>query len=99
MRLEFHPEAAAEFGAAAEYYDAAAPGLGSRFRLAVQRTTDFALAHPGGGVKRGVAESRRIVVQGFPYEVVYRVRGELLEVLAVAHLRRRPGYWRNRPAR
>src|SRR4051812_41976137 len=99
MKLEFHPEAAAELVAAAQYYDAAAPGLGSRFALAVRRATDFALAHPGGGAPRGVADARRIVVHGFPYEVVYRVRGELLEVMAVAHLRRRPGYWRDHPAR
>jgi toxin ParE1/3/4 len=99
MRLEFHHEAAAELVAAAEYYDAAAPGLGSRFVRAVRHATDFALTHPNGGAERGVAEARRVVVHGFPFEVVYRVRGELLEVLAVAHLRRRPGYWRDRPAR
>jgi len=97
VRLAFHPAAAEEFGAAAEYYDAAAPGLGSRFALAVRRATDLALAHPSGGAERGVAGARRLVVHGFPYEVVYRVRGEVLEVLAVAHLRRRPGYWRDRP--
>ena len=99
MRLAFHPAAAEEFGAAAEYYDAAAPGLGSRFVLAVRRATDLALAHPTGGAERGVAGTRRLVVHGFPYEVVYRVRGELVEVVAVAHLRRRPGYWRERHAR
>jgi plasmid stabilization system protein ParE len=99
VRVAFHPAAAEEFGAAAAYYDAAAPGHGSRFVLAVRRATDLALAHPSGGAERGVASARRLVVHGFPYEVVYRVRGEVLEILAVAHLRRRPGYWRDRAVR
>lgn len=45
MRLIFHPEAREEFLAAAEYYDSAVPGLGSRFLVAVRRTTDIILEH------------------------------------------------------
>lgn len=36
------------------------------------------------------------MVSGFPYDIVYRVTTADLEVLAVAHHRRRPGYWRRR---
>jgi len=32
----------------------------------------------------------------FPYSIVYRVETEKVFVLAVAHLRRRPLYWRDR---
>jgi plasmid stabilization system protein ParE len=95
VRLEFHPEARDEFVAAAEYYDAAVPELGSRFLLAVRRTADIALAHPEAGSPRG-ASTRRVLVSGFPYDLVYRVRGDLLEILALAHQHRRPGYWRER---
>ena len=95
MRLEFHPEARDEFVAAADYYNAAVPVLGDRFLLAVQRTTDMVLRHPTAGTQRG-ATARRLLVIGFPYDVVYQVRGDLVEVLAVAHQRRRPNYWRRR---
>jgi toxin ParE1/3/4 len=32
----------------------------------------------------------------FPFTLVYRLRGDEVEILAVAHARRRPGYWRSR---
>lgn len=94
MILTFHPAARDEFVAAVEYYEAAMPGLGNRFQHAVRRTTDLALLHPEAGTPRGVA--RRLPVSGFPYDAVYRIRGEVIEVLAVLHHHRRPGYWRSR---
>jgi hypothetical protein len=39
---------------------------------------------------------RRYVMCRFPFLVVYRVVGSEIEVIAVAHARRRPGYWRSR---
>jgi plasmid stabilization system protein ParE len=95
MNVVFHPAARDEFVAAAEYYESAVPGLGSRFLLAVRRTTDVATRHPdAGSVRRGAA--RRLFVRGFPYDLIYQVRDEALEILAVAHQHRRPGYWRDR---
>lgn len=38
-------------------------------------------------------------VQGFPYRIVYFVNGDLMTVVAVAHTKRRPGYWRDRVSR
>lgn len=35
-------------------------------------------------------------VSDFPYRVVYFVEGDLLKIVAVAHAKRRPGYWRDR---
>lgn len=95
MKLVFHPEARDEFVAAAAYYDAAVPGLGDRFLLAVRRTTELLLRHPTSGTPR-TASARRILVTGFPYDVIYQVRESVVEVLAVAHQHRRPGYWRER---
>ena len=39
---------------------------------------------------------RRCLLSGFPYGVVYRVQPERVEVLAIMHLKRRPGYWHSR---
>jgi plasmid stabilization system protein ParE len=93
--LEFHPAAQDEFAAAAEYYETAVPGLGSRFLVAVRRMTEIALQHPDAGSHRGDS-ARKLVVTGFPYDVVYRVRGDVVSILAVAHHHRRPGFWRGR---
>jgi len=95
VRVSFHPEARDEFIAAAEYYDHAVPGLGDRFLVAVRRAIELAVAHPAAGsVRTGTA--RRLLVHGFPYDVVYQVEQDELQVLAVAHQHRKPGYWRER---
>ena len=39
---------------------------------------------------------RRLLLKVFPYRIIYRVEGEEIVVYAVAHVRRRPGYWRQR---
>lgn len=48
---------------------------------------------PGGSDSRTV---RSKGVTGFPCRVVYFVNADLLTVVAGAHSKRRPGYWRDR---
>ncbi len=92
--LRFHPAAQEEFVESALYYEAARPGLGQLFREAVRIGLDRIMAQPEiGAVRRG---TRRLVVDGFPYDIVYRSVDADLEVLALAHHRRRPWYWRRR---
>ena len=38
----------------------------------------------------------RARVQGFPFRLVYFIVGDVLWVLAVAHDKRKPGYWLDR---
>lgn len=40
--------------------------------------------------------TRRCLVNRFPYGIVYQVRVDEILVVAVAHLHRKPGYWKNR---
>jgi plasmid stabilization system protein ParE len=40
--------------------------------------------------------TRRYLLRRFPYAVIYRAQAERVLVVAVAHMRRRPGYWRGR---
>jgi hypothetical protein len=46
MNLEFHPEAAAEFEAAADFYHSRQPGLERRFLDSVERCTTKIKAAP-----------------------------------------------------
>ena len=93
--VEFHPEAEAEFISAARYYEEQAENLGfdfvSAFQRAYQRLVDFPESGPPFGRRL-----RRVLVPGFPYGLVYRAYSERIFVVAVAHLHRRPGYWRAR---
>jgi hypothetical protein len=40
--------------------------------------------------------TRRRVLEKFPYSVIFQEKEEVILVAAVAHAKRRPGYWRGR---
>ena len=95
MIHEFHPAARDEFAATVEFYEGVVPGLGGRFRDAVAATLSRLDAFPASGAPVA-GRFRRAAISGFPYDLIYSASKDLLQVLAVAHQRRRPGYWQNR---
>lgn len=95
MILDWHPEAEAEFLNAVKYYDHQDEGLADRFALLVETTVDRLLINPERR-RCFYRECRKVKAEKFPYLVIYRVKGELLQIIAVAHTSRRPGYWKNR---
>lgn len=40
--------------------------------------------------------TRRFVLRRFPFSVVYRIETDAVYVIAVAHVKQRPEYWRRR---
>lgn len=40
--------------------------------------------------------SRRYVLRKFPFSIIFRQVDDLIQVIAVAHQKRRPGYWSKR---
>ncbi len=102
LGFDLHPEARAELFADVDWYDAREFGLGERLEIAVRAAIDAAVDSPDswavwpGWQREPVVRSKR--VDDFPYRVVYFVHDDLLMVVAVAHAKRRPGYWRERVA-
>ncbi len=100
MRLPFAPEAMAELEGAVAWYEDEQGGLGARFAGSVERAVERAAEFPGSGAPvpeiSPEHEARHFSVRGFPYLVVTAKVGGVHAVLAVAHTRRRPGYWRER---
>ena len=95
MALIYDPEARAELIDAAAYYEGCRPELGKAFLSAVEASIDRLSRAPLRWRKiRG--RFRRCLVRQFPYGVIYAVEGEDIFVAAVMHLRRKPGYWRER---
>lgn len=95
MRVVFHPEALAEFRAAAEYYEQQQTGLGERFANAVEMAVAHVLSAPESW--RVIEDDiRRCLTKVFPYAVLYLIEPDHILVVAVMHCRREPGYWRNR---
>lgn len=95
MIHQFHPEARDEFAATVDFYEGAVPGLGRRFRDAVAATMARLDAFPASGTLT-TAGFRRAMVSGFPYDIIYSAGPDVIQVLALAHQRRKPGYWRSR---
>ncbi len=40
--------------------------------------------------------THRFIFANFPFSVIYRVRNEVVQIITVAHHRRKPGYWHKR---
>jgi len=98
MNMEFHPEASLEFHAAADFYESEVPGLGEGFIAEVERISALIEAHPAMGAPIDEVFRRAVLVR-FPFSIIYSAENGKLWVIAVAHQRRRPGYWRRRADR
>ena len=97
MRFDFHPDALAEYEAAARNYATCQDGLEIRFIAAVEHAIQLILASPN---RWTVLEEdvRRCLTRIFPYAILYTVEPGYLLVIAVMHSHREPGYWQNRLA-
>ena len=94
-RVVFHPEAEAELVAAAQFYDSHSPGLGVDFIAEVERAARAVATYPRIG-RQFSKRLRRLVIFRFPFGLLYEIGVEQVRVVAVAHVRRRPGYWHHR---
>lgn len=94
-RARFIAAARLEFLAEVIYHNEAQPGLGERFTAAVEEATARALAFPLSG-SPSRANTRRVIVSGFRFSLVYRPETDGIVIFAVAHHSRRPFYWRSR---
>ena len=98
-RVRFHEAARDEYLAAAIRYEDARRGLGVDFQVEVDDYVDKAAAGMLPGSPTTSVEGhdiRKLPLSRFPYVLHFERRGDELIVWAVAHTRRRPGYWRRR---
>jgi hypothetical protein len=95
MKVYFHPDAEAEFNSAVEYYEQCQRGLGLEFAEDVYATVARIIQYPEAWSALS-KNSRRCIVSKFPYGVIYQVKARGLRIIAIAHLNRRPGYWKER---
>lgn len=93
-------EASDEMFQAALWYRTRRPGLESEFLAEVDRMLPLIGSAPTSfprllGLPEDL-EIRRALLPRFPYALVFMDVGEHIRVLAVAHAKRRPGYWLDR---
>jgi plasmid stabilization system protein ParE len=92
LKVRFLASARGELEAAARHYRERNPSAAVAFRRDVMRAVTWVSAQPLAWPVFG-ADSRRCLCSRFPYGLIYRVHGDTVVVLAVAHTRRKPGYW------
>ncbi|WP_394829760.1 type II toxin-antitoxin system RelE/ParE family toxin [Pendulispora albinea] len=97
-RVRFHLAARLEAEAAARWYEERQPGLGDDFFVTVEDTIHaIADARNPGTVSPDDPRARRVRLYRFPYFIVFMLRSASeIVIVAVAHAKRRPGYWRER---
>ena len=99
-RVRFEDEAAAEYRLAGRWYEGRRTDLGLEFFDAVDTTIGQIIDLPRSGSPMPPMSAdlpvRRMAVKRFPYHVIYLETQTHIRILAIAHDRRKPGYWKNR---
>ena len=93
--VDIHPEAVAEAQAAYRWYrernEIAAAAFLAELDRAIEVISEGPVRWP-----THFHGTRRFLLRRFPFAVVYREAGQTIQVVAVAHGRRKPGYWKER---
>src|SRR5438094_625520 len=95
MTVVFHDAAREELDEAVAHYDRERDGLGDEFNQEVQRAIQRIVDFPEAWTKVR-REVRCCQTDRFPYGIIYVLRAWGVLTVAVAHLHRRKGYWKNR---
>jgi plasmid stabilization system protein ParE len=91
------PDAQAELEGAADWYESRLEGLALKFLLHVHEALQTIEETPSGFPRwEHDSRFRKVVLQRFPYVIFYRELHDRIEVVAIAHGAREPGYWRKR---
>jgi plasmid stabilization system protein ParE len=93
--FQFHPEAREEFRNATRWYRAQNVLASSEFRATVSSAIRL-IAESSQQWPKYLHGTRRLVMQRFPFSVVYLDEPDFVIIVAVAHSKRRPGYWGDR---
>ncbi|MFN0151148.1 MAG: type II toxin-antitoxin system RelE/ParE family toxin [bacterium] len=95
VSLEVHPEAIAEARAAQSWYAERSAAAADAFLAEIDLAVSRILEAPHRWVEHH-AGTRRYLLHRFPFSIVYHLSDGVIHVVAVAHGRRRPGYWKSR---
>jgi plasmid stabilization system protein ParE len=95
VEVTIHPDAEAEYEHALGWYLARSPQAAERFEAALDRAIEAIRANP---TTFPLCDDihRFVLLKRYPYSLVYRLDGDSARVIAVAHSKRRPGYWSDR---
>ena len=95
--LRIAPEAEAEMTATALWYESKRSGLGAEYLATIDEAFERIVEGPlDSPIWRHGRPFRRLVVERFPFVIFFNASAHAITVVAVAHAKRRPGYWLDR---
>lgn len=94
-KVRFHPDAADELLAAGEWYRERSQIAARAFLIETDRAIK-SIRQPPLRFPTFQNETRRLILPRFPFSIIYRLDASIVEIIAVAHHRRKPGYWQSR---
>jgi toxin ParE1/3/4 len=94
-QVRFHPEARLELRAAIQWYRDQDRAVATELRATVTNGLREIALSPQRWLKY-LHGTHRYVLQRFPFTIVYLEQEEWVSIVAIAHGKRKPGYWRNR---
>ncbi len=95
MRLRVLSPALDEIAEIATRYHSESPSAAARFFDEFDRLKALVRSNPYIGQQNDDG-SRGFTFRNFPFDLVYEIRSEAIVVTAIAHHRRKPGYWSER---
>jgi toxin ParE1/3/4 len=93
--LKFHPGARRDENEAADWYAEHSLEAAIRLLELLDHSYTRIISNPGQ-FPLYLRGTRRLILQNFPYSIVFRELQSAVDIIAVAHAKRRPGYWKNR---
>jgi plasmid stabilization system protein ParE len=95
LSVAFHPDAVEEARVAWQWYLARSRSAADSFIAELDRGIEAICAAPDRWPLFAQG-TRRYLFQRFPFQLIYRVVDNCVQVVAVAHGRRKPRYWKSR---
>lgn len=95
MKFSFHPAAKFELTQAIDFYQTKEINLGAEFLDevfgAIARIVEYPQAFPNFS-----PNTRKCLINRFPFAIIYQIRKKEIFIIAITHLSRKPGYWKER---
>jgi len=95
VNFTFHPQAKFELEKSVEFYESQQSRIGLEFLgevySTIHRIIEFPNAYPTLS-----KNTRKCLTNKFPFAVIYQVKMNEIFIVAITHLARKPGYWKER---
>ncbi|MEO8233527.1 MAG: type II toxin-antitoxin system RelE/ParE family toxin [Ignavibacteriota bacterium] len=94
MKVRFLYPAFVEYKSGIEYYNTLQIGLGDKFIKEVDQYIEIIKLFPQS-FPVYVVNTRKVVLNTFPYNIIYSIVEDEILIHAIAHQHRYPDYWQN----